>query len=179
MWGCCNGKNDLGSRWRREKVRCNWLMPTPILATKLYIPRLRPHVVIRPRLIERLNEGLHRKLTLISAPAGFGKTTLASVWVAGCDRPVAWLSLDAGDSDPILFLTYLVAALQRIAPTIGEGVSGVLQSPQPPPTESIQTALLNEITTIPDHFVLVLDDYHVLDAQPVDQALTFLLEHLL
>ncbi len=153
-------------------------MPTPILATKLYIPRLRPHVVIRPRLIERLNEGLYRKLTLIAAPAGFGKTTLVSAWVAGCDRQVAWLSLDKGESDPTLFLTYLVAALQTIAPTIGEGVSGVLQSPQPPPTESILTALLNEITTIPDNFVLVLDDYHVLDAKPVDQALTFLLEHL-
>src|SRR6266699_1990124 len=153
-------------------------MPTPILATKLYIPRLRPNVVSRPRLLERLNKGLHRNLTLIAAPAGFGKTTLVSAWVAGCDRPVAWLSLDEGDSDPILFLTYLVAALQRIAPTIGEGVSGVLQSPQPPPTVTILTALLNEITTIPDHFVLVLDDYHVIDAQPVDQALTYLVDHL-
>src|SRR2546422_9647469 len=72
-------------------------MSTSILATKLYIPRLRPHVVIRPRLIERLNEGLHRKLTLIAAPAGFGKTTLVSAWVAGCDRQVAWLSLDKGE----------------------------------------------------------------------------------
>src|SRR6266702_5440951 len=153
-------------------------MPTPILATKLYIPRLRPHVVIRPRLIERLNEGLHRKLTLIAAPAGFGKTTLVSAWVAGCDRQVAWLSLDAGENDPRLFLTYLVAALQTIAPTIGEGALGVLRSPQPPPSESILTALLNEITTLPDQFVLVLDDYHVIDAQAVDMALTYLVEHL-
>ena len=91
---------------------------------------------------------------------------------------MAWLSLDEGDNDPARFLTYLVAALQTIAPTIGEGVLGVLQSPQPPPTEAILTALLNEITTIPDHFVLVLDDYHVIDAKPVDEALTFLLEHL-
>ena len=81
---------------------------------------------------------------------------------------VAWLSLDEGDNDPTRFLTYLVAALQTIAPNIGEGVLGVLQSPQPPPTESILTALLNEITTIPDNFVLVLDDYHVIDAKPVD-----------
>src|SRR5256714_1929066 len=156
-------------------------MPTPILATKLYIPPLRPNVVIRPRLIERLNEGLHRKLTLIAAPAGFGKTTLVSEWVEGIERPrarTAWLSLDEGENDPALFLTYLVAALQTIAPGIGEGVSGVLQSPQPPPTTSILTALLNEITTIPDHFVLVLDDYHVIDAKPIDHALTFLLEHL-
>jgi LuxR family transcriptional regulator, maltose regulon positive regulatory protein len=153
-------------------------MPTPILATKLYIPPLRPHVVIRSRLLERLNEGLHRKLTLIAAPAGFGKTTLVSAWVAGCDQQVAWLSLDKGDSDPTRFLTYLVAALQTIAATLGEGVSGVLHSPQPPPTESILTALLNEITTIPDQFVLVLDDYHVIDAQPIDQALTYLVDHL-
>ncbi|MEO8971460.1 MAG: AAA family ATPase, partial [Ktedonobacteraceae bacterium] len=151
---------------------------TPILATKLYLPRLRPNVVSRPRLIERLNEGLHRKLTLIAAPAGFGKTTLVSAWVARCDRQVAWLSLDAGENDPTLFLTYLVAALQTIAPTIGEEVLGVLQSPQPPPTESMLTALLNEITTLPDHFVLVLDDYHVIDTKAVDQALTYLVEHL-
>ncbi len=119
-----------------------------------------------------------RRLTLISAPAGFGKTTLVSEWVAGCERPVAWLSLDEGDNDPTRFLTYLVAALQTIAANIGEGVLGVLQSPQPPSIESILTALLNEITTIPDNFVLVLDDYHVIDAKPVDDALTFLLEHL-
>lgn len=153
-------------------------MPTPILATKLYIPAPRPKVVLRPRLIERLNEGPHRKLTLISAPAGFGKTTLVSEWVAGCHRPVAWLSLDEGDNDPKRFLNYLVAALQTIAANIGRGVLGVLQSPQPPPTESILTALLNQIATVPDNFVLVLDDYHVIDSKPIDNALTFLLEHL-
>jgi len=152
--------------------------PYPILQTKLYIPPLRPELVSRPRLIERLNAGLHRKLTLVSAPAGFGKTTLVSEWVAGCERPAAWLSLDGGDNDPARFLAYLIAALQTIAPSIGEGVLGVLQSPQPPPTESILTALLNEITTIPNNFVLVLDDYHVIDSKPVDEALTFLLEHL-
>src|SRR5437016_10666410 len=151
---------------------------TPILATKLYLPPLRPNVVSRPRLLERLNEGLHRKLTLISAPAGFGKTTLVSEWVAGIERPTAWLSLDEGENDPTRFLAYLVAALQTIAPDIGEGVLGVLQSPQPPPIEAILTALLNEITTLPDHFVLVLDDYHVIDAIAVDRALTFLVEHL-
>src|SRR2546430_5278937 len=153
-------------------------MAAPILATKLYIPPPRPKAVLRSRLIERLNEGLHRKLTLIAAPAGFGKTTLVSEWLAGCQRPAAWLSLDDGENDPIRFLTYLVAAVQTIAPTIGEGVLGVLQSPQPPTPEAMLTALLNEMTTIPDHFVLVLDDYHVIDAQPVDIALTYLVEHL-
>src|SRR5258708_7723021 len=153
-------------------------MPTSILATKLYLPRLRPNVVSRPRLLERLNAGLHRKLTLIAAPAGFGKTTLVSAWVEGIDRPTAWLSLDEGENDPTRYLAYLVTALQTIAATLGEGVLGVLQSSQPPPPEAILTALLNEITTLPDQFVLVLDDYHVIDAKPVDLALTFLVEHL-
>src|SRR2546421_5216922 len=156
-------------------------MSTPILATKLYIPPLRPHVVSRPRLLERLNEGLHRNLTLISAPAGFGKTTLVSAWVALIERPgarTAWLSLDEGDNDPARFLAYLVAALQTIAAHIGEGVLGMLQSSQPPPPEEMLTALLNEITTLPDNFVLVLDDYHVIDAKPVHMALTSLVEHL-
>ena len=164
-------------------------MPTPILATKLYIPPPRPNFVLRPRLIERLNEGVHRKLTLISAPAGFGKTTLVSEWIASDDRPTAWLSLDEGDNEPTRFLAYLVAALQTMPSAgngadIGEEVLGLLNSPQPPPIESILTALLNEIAAISDTFILVLDDYHVLDAKPidastsVDDALTFLLDHL-
>jgi LuxR family maltose regulon positive regulatory protein len=139
--------------------------------------------VARPHLIERLNEGLHRKLTLIAAPAGFGKTTLVSAWVAGaerhCELPVAWLSLDEGDNDPVRFMTYLVAALQTVAPGIGEGVLDVLQAPAAaPPTETILTALLNEITAVSEDFVLVLDDYHVIDTKLVDDALTFMLEHL-
>ena len=155
-------------------------MALSILATKLYIPPPRPKIVPRPHLIERLNEGLSSgcKLTLISAPPGFGKTTLISEWLAGSKRPVAWLSLDEGDSDPTRFLTYLVAALQTIATNIGEGVLGVLQSHLLPSTESILTAMINEITTISHSFILVLDDYHVIDSQPVDQALVFLVEHL-
>ena len=159
-------------------------MTIPILATKLYIPSPRPSVVLRPHLLERLNEGLHhgqrfgRKLTLISAPAGFGKTTLVSEWVARSKQPTAWLSLDEGDNDPTRFLSYLVAALRTITANIGEGVLGVLQSAQPPPTETILTALLNDISTVSNNVILVLDDYHVLDAKPVDDALTFLLDHL-
>src|SRR4030042_5935365 len=105
-------------------------MSMPILATKLYVPPPRPKAVLRPLLIERLNEGLSasRKLTLISAPAGFGKTTLVSEWVAVCERTVTWLSLDEGDNDPARFLTYLVAALQTIAAIIGAGVLAALQS---------------------------------------------------
>src|ERR671932_2619659 len=153
-------------------------MPTPILTTKLYVPSVPPRVVPRHRLIEQLDEGLHRKLTLISAPAGFGKTTLLSAWVAGCDRQVAWLSLDEADNDPTRFLIYLAAAVRTLAPSIGEAVLASIQSPQPAPAQSTLTALLNEITSLPGNFVLVLDDYHVIDARPIDDALTFLLEHL-
>ncbi|HEX5915917.1 MAG TPA: tetratricopeptide repeat protein, partial [Rubrobacter sp.] len=153
-------------------------MSTPILTTKLYVPPPRPHAVLRPRLTGRLNEGLPRKLTLISAPAGFGKTTLLGEWVAGCERLAAWLSLDEADSDPTRFLAYLVAALQTIAPNIAEGVLGMLQSPQPPPTEAVLTTLLNETAIIEDDLALVLDDYHVIDARAVDDALAFVLEHL-
>jgi LuxR family maltose regulon positive regulatory protein len=173
-----------------QNISYNDAMPNPVLATKLFIPRPRPNVVLRADLITRLNAGLHRRLTLISAPAGFGKTTLVASWLAHLERktqtiapassdrldPVrrsAWLSLDAGDTDLTRFLTYLVAALQ----TIGASVVGLLQSP-PPPAEAILTALLNAVSAVPDPFILVLDDYHVIDSPSVDQALTFLIEHL-
>ena len=152
-------------------------MSTPILTTKLYIPPPRSNAVPRTRLIARLNEGLHRKLTLIAAPAGFGKTTLLSAWLADCGRPVAWLSLDEGDSDTTRFLSYLVAALQTITPTIGTAVLGLLQSAQPP-IEAILTALLNDIATLAQPAILVLDDYHLIDAKPVDTALTLSLIHI-
>ena len=154
-------------------------MSAPILATKLYIPPPRLKVVLRPRLIERLNESLSAscKLTLISAPAGFGKTTLVSEWVASCKRPVAWLSLDERDNDPARFISYLIKALQTIKPGIGEALLAVLQSPQPLQIETNLTTLLNEISIIPEHFVLILDDYHSIDSQPVDQSLAFLVEH--
>ena len=153
-------------------------MVIPILATKLHIPQSPRKVVLRPHLVGRLSEGLHRKLTLISAAAGFGKTTLVSAWVAGSDQRVAWLSLDEGDNDPSRFLIYLVASLRTIVPTIGEAALGALQTPQPPPPESVLTALVNELTAVPDKFVLVIDDYHVIDSKPVDDAVTFMLEHL-
>ena len=148
------------------------------MATKLYIPPPRPKAVLRPRLIERLDEGLHRKLILVCAPAGFGKTTLLGEWVAALPHPAAWLSLDEGDNDPARFLSYLVAALRTIAPSMGEGVLDALGSPQSPPTESILTALLNEMAALAEDSVFVLDDYHVIHATAVDDALTFLLEHL-
>src|SRR5688572_18028676 len=114
-------------------------MTTPILATKLYIPATQAQLVLRPHLIDRLNESLlsGHKLTVITAPAGFGKTTLASEWVTGVDRPAAWLSLDERDNDLTRFLSYLIAALQTILPNIGQEVGRVLESGQPPPTETI------------------------------------------
>ncbi len=107
----------------------NGHMSTAILATKLFIPPPRSGAVIRTRLLERLNEGLHRKLTLVSAPAGFGKTTLVSEWIARSNGQTAWLSLDEGDNDPARFLAYLIAALRTIAADIGEAVLTILQSP--------------------------------------------------
>ncbi len=163
-------------------------MSAPILATKLYIPPPRQKIVPRPRLIERLDAVFNAgsRLTLISAPAGFGKTTLVSEWIAGCGRPAAWLSLEEGDNNLTRFLIYLIAALQTlalskiggIAANIGAGVLAMLQSPQLPSTESILATLLNEIATISDSFILVLDDYHVIDSQSIDHVLAFLVEHL-
>ena len=161
-----------------------------ILTTKLYIPPPPLKVVVRTRLIERLDEGLSegRKLTLISAPAGFGKTTLVSEWIAtlsparltpavGSGVKAAWLSLDEADRDPARFLTYVSAALRTVAPQIGAGVLDALQSSQPSTGESILTALLNEISSLPETFLLVLDDYHAIDSRAVDEALTFLIEY--
>ncbi len=153
-------------------------MSLPILATKLYIPPPRTRSVPRARLVERLNASLDRKLTLISASVGFGKTTLVSEWVAGCGRSAAWLSLDEEDNDLTRFLTYLIAALQTVAPGVGGGVVSALTSTQPPATQSLLTGLLNDLSALPHKIVLVLDDYHVIDSRPIDDTLTFLLEHL-
>ena len=148
-----------------------------VLATKLNIPSSKPNYIQRSHLIEQLNEGLYRKLSLISAPAGFGKTTLVSEWAASCGRPTAWLSLDEGDNNLSRFLIYLISALQTISANVGEGLLNGLQSPQPPSTESVLTTLINRITTALDSFVLVLDDYHVIESKAVDDALIFLIEY--
>ena len=155
-------------------------MSMPILATKLYAPPARPEWVLRPRLIQRLDEGVEKghRLTLVSAPAGFGKTTLLSAWVAGCGWPVAWLSLDADDNDPDRFLAHVVAALQTVEKDIGAGVMAALHSPQPPSMEAGLAVLINEITRISEPFALVLDDYHVITSQAIQDGLTFLLDHL-
>lgn len=152
-------------------------MKASLLQTKLYIPPTSPELVSRPRLFERLNEGLTRRLTLIAAPAGFGKTTLVSDWLQRVDLPAAWLSLDEDDNDPSRFLTYLAAALQQIDAQMGQSVQGMLASSPPPPLESVMPAIINEIADAPP-FVLALDDYDVIEAPPIHDALTFLLDHL-
>ncbi|MEK4117643.1 AAA family ATPase [Paenibacillus sp. FSL W8-0919] len=151
-------------------------MSTPNI-TKFYIPTPRPHAVFRRRLTERLSKGCYRKLTLISAPAGYGKTTLVSEWLNSCGRAAAWISLEEGDSELTRFLTCWITSLQTLKENIGEGILAVLQTPQPPPTEWILTALLHEISAISSPFILVLDDYHAVKSEAVDAALLFMLNH--
>ena len=126
----------------------------PILATKLYVPPRRSRIVLRPRLDERLNEGLQRRLTLVSAPAGFGKSTLLAALVADCGLQVAWLPLDESDAEPSRFLAYVVEALRTVRPGVGEGVLGALRSPQPPPVEEALAPLVNELAAQPTDVVL-------------------------
>lgn len=148
-----------------------------LLATKLFIPRPRKNLVFRPRLMEYLNAGLEKKLTLIAAPAGFGKTTLMSEWIPKSPRCVAWLSLDNNDNDPTRFWAYFIRSLQGLRKELGEGAFSLLESPQAPPITSILTALVNDLAAFPDAFSLVLDDYHVIESQPIHDALAFLIEN--
>jgi LuxR family maltose regulon positive regulatory protein len=167
------------------KSREDWLrgavvMAGPLLETKLHIPGWRRGLIARPRLSERLSRGAESALTLVSAPAGFGKTTLLAEWlaVAAADgRAVAWLSLDQRDNDPALFWTYLVGALKTAAQGVDAGALSLLQPPQPPGEAGLVT-LLNDLDAISDDVVLVLDDYHVIDAREVQDGMAFLLEYL-
>ena len=149
----------------------------PLLETKLYLPEWSADRVSRPRLIDRIRP--QRKLTLVSAPAGFGKTTLLAEWVAALPtRPVAWVSLDPSDNDPAVFWAYLITALQNIHPGLGERSLPLLQSPQPPPIESVLMTLLNEMTAVEADAALILDDYHAITAQAIHNGIGFLLSHL-
>ncbi len=156
-------------------------MSTPLLTTKFYFPPVRSKLVPRPRLVERITSGLSGPLTLISAPAGYGKTSLLGEWRAsdaGHSIPIAWLSLDPDDSEPGRFLTYLITAIQMIKPGFGEITLASLQAPQPPPPPVILTNLINELSEIGGHFALVLDDYHVITTQAIHEVLGFLLDHI-
>ncbi len=153
-------------------------MSTPLLQTKLYIPHSQPNLISRPRLIKHLEDGLSRKLTLVSSPAGFGKTTLLSEWIHKCGQPVAWITLDQGDNDPSRFLKYFItAALQKNEAEIGEEIFSALQSSQPPKSDILLTGLLNEITEMTQPIVIVLDDYHVITEPTIQEMLTFILEN--
>jgi LuxR family maltose regulon positive regulatory protein len=152
-----------------------------LLATKLFIPPPAPTLVARPRLIAQLMIGVGRAVTLVSAPAGWGKTTLLSTWhadLSGSGFPLAWVSLDAGDNDPVRFWTYVLVAMNTLYDGVSDAALTLLRSPQPPPMEPVLTSLLNALTVLPMDAVLVLDDYHVIEAQPIHHALAFLLEHL-
>jgi ATP/maltotriose-dependent transcriptional regulator MalT len=153
--------------------------PGLLLATKLFVPRPRPDLIMRPRLLGRLNEGLDRgRCSLLSAPAGTGKTSLLATWAAQLDRPVAWLSLDERDQDVNQVLRYLVASVQTISPGCGRTASALLDAPPPPSPEIVLTSLLNDVAALPAPAVLVLDDYHVVRAPAVHAAIKFLLDHL-
>ncbi len=162
-----------------------------LLKTKFYIPTTRPKLVSRKRLIDQLNEGLHRKLTFISTPAGYGKTTLVTEWLSKLQseatngKPgqyrIAWLSLDKGDNNLVRFLTYIIAALNQVeelGAELGKTALRMIQTSQSPPTETILTSLINEMATIPFKVILVLDDYHLVEEPSIHNALTFLLNQL-
>ena len=155
--------------------------PGELLRTKLQAPPPRPDLVLREGLQDRLVAGLRGKLTLVAAPAGFGKTTLLGAWratPAGRAVPLAWVSLDAGDNDLARFWRYVVAALGEQHPDFGVPVLSLLQSPRPPHIETVLTMLINGLASLPQESILVLDDYHAITDPPVHQALAFFLDHL-
>ena len=152
-----------------------------LLETKLYVPRSRTELVPRPRLVEALRHGAANKLTVVVAPAGFGKTTLLTGWLA--DTPdaaqsAAWVSLDAGDNEPALFWAYVISALQRVHPAAGKQALAQLRSPKPPQRGAILNTLINEISALDSDFTLILDDYHVIESDAIHGAMTFLLDLL-
>ena len=155
-------------------------MHQTLLTTKLYFPPVRSSLISRPRLVERIQTGLQGPLTLVSAPAGYGKTTLMSEWRAsvGCDYSIAWLSLDIDDNDSTSFLTYIIAALATLKAGFGEIALALLQSSPPLSAHVILTSLINELGEVDKTLSLILDDYHVITNHPIHEAVTYLLDHL-
>jgi LuxR family maltose regulon positive regulatory protein len=155
-------------------------MSIAILTTKLYIPRTRPDAVSRPRLISKLLSGVNRQdsFTLLSGPAGFGKTTLLSEFADQLLQPVAWVSLDEGDNDPIRFWTYMITACQVFQKGTGESALALFHAPQPLPDDVIPTILINDLARLDESIVLVLDDFHAIQNPSIHAAFLFLLDHL-
>ena len=155
-------------------------MSITLLSTKLHIPRTRANGVSRPRLTEKLLNDLKRpgSFALLSGPAGFGKTTLLSEFVEQFGQPVAWVSLDEGDNDPIRFWTYLITACQSVQAEVGESALALFQTPQPLPDDTIPTILINDLVGLESDLILILDDYHVIQNPSIHAALAFLLDHL-
>ena len=153
-------------------------MKTDLLASKFYYPPHRPDFVQRQHILASLDAGLSGKLTLVSAPAGFGKTTVVSEWIRGCGHPTTWLSLDQNDNDPSRFLIYFITALQHIDPEIGVDVQAALQGSVSPHYETLLTKLISEVGRLPDKSIIVLDDYHLIDSKPVHDLINFLIEFL-
>ena len=153
-------------------------VPAPLLSTKLRVPHTQPEIVHRPRLIKLLNEGLNSKLILISAPAGYGKTTILVDWIQQQNYPTAWLSLDERDNDSVRYMTYLVSAIQAIRPGLGESSLSILQTSSLETPELVLKPLVNDLADIAQPLLLVLEDYHLIHAQAVHEVTIFLLEHL-
>jgi LuxR family maltose regulon positive regulatory protein len=170
-----------GSSLASEEQESDQLPPEQsklLLRTKFYVPPIRSIQIARPRLFDLINGSLGRALILVSAPAGYGKTTLVSRWLKETQIPSAWLSLDDGDNDPIRFLQYLLAALVPIVPSIENDLPGILQGIRPAQFEDVMTLLTNELAAFSDPFVLVLDDFHVIHSEAVLKIISYLLEHL-
>jgi LuxR family maltose regulon positive regulatory protein len=153
-------------------------MADMLLKTKLHIPTSRAEVVTRPDLQTRLENVALPNFTLVSAPAGFGKTTLLSTWSESTSRPVAWVSLDESDNDPVQFLTYFSAALMTVHPEVGDDALSALNAPQPPAIDILLTLIINDIAEYDNTLTLVLDDYHLITSEAVHDAVNQAIEHL-
>jgi len=171
-------KTEIAGSSSKKKLSGSRTPQFPLLETKLYVPSPPTTLVTRPRLVERLSKGIKCKLVLISAPAGFGKTTLLSEWIQKNEMPVSWFSIDKSDNDPLHFFNYITAGLRTIKADIGKSTQDLLKSTQLIPIQSILINLINDAMSIPIDFALVIDDYHLIDTKQVHEMIAFLLDHM-